>query len=62
MIKLSYDWDWSGAEEEFRRALDLNPGYATTYQWYGIYLALMGKEKKPSNKSNTPRNLTRFRL
>src|SRR5437764_9749742 len=29
-----YDWDWPGAEKEFKRAIELNPRYATTHQWY----------------------------
>ena len=31
--------DWSGIEQEFRRAIDLNPNYATVRQWYAEYLA-----------------------
>jgi serine/threonine-protein kinase len=34
--------DWSGAESEFRRALDLSPGYAVLHQWYGEYLRAKG--------------------
>jgi serine/threonine-protein kinase len=34
-----YDWDWSRSEGEFRRAIALNPGYATARQWYGDLLA-----------------------
>ncbi|HEX8847249.1 MAG TPA: protein kinase [Pyrinomonadaceae bacterium] len=42
-IKLSYEWDWEGAEREFKRALQLKPGYATAHQWYGVYLSEMGR-------------------
>jgi serine/threonine protein kinase/Tfp pilus assembly protein PilF len=38
-----YTWDWPGAEEEFKRALELKPGYATAHQWYGGYLETMGR-------------------
>lgn len=34
-----WDWDWDGADEAFRRAIALNPSYATGYQWYAYYLA-----------------------
>ena len=33
-----HDWDWSGAEESYRRALAINPGYATAHQWYAEFL------------------------
>ena len=38
-----YDWDWAGAEKEFRRAIELNPRYAGAHQWYGGYLEMMGR-------------------
>ncbi|HUR33848.1 MAG TPA: winged helix-turn-helix domain-containing protein [Vicinamibacterales bacterium] len=42
-VHLLFDWDWTRAEDEYRRALDLNPGYADAHGWYGYYLALMGR-------------------
>jgi|GEM_PF-127351 len=40
----NYDWNWTAAEHEFKRALELKPGYATAHHWYGfIYLAAMGR-------------------
>jgi serine/threonine protein kinase/tetratricopeptide (TPR) repeat protein len=42
-IKAVYDWDWSGAEREFQRAIGLNPSYATAYQLYGLALVFMGR-------------------
>jgi len=42
-IKLNYDWDWKGAEKEFKQAIDLNPGYATAHHWYSVYLVWMGR-------------------
>jgi tetratricopeptide (TPR) repeat protein len=38
-----YDWDWSACEEEFKRAIELNPNYATAHHWYGDYLSDMGR-------------------
>jgi len=32
--RMLYDWDWSGAEQEFRQAIALNPNYPTAHQWY----------------------------
>ncbi|MGH9883093.1 MAG: tetratricopeptide repeat protein, partial [Pyrinomonadaceae bacterium] len=42
-VKLSYDWDWLGAEADFKKALELNPKYPTAHQWYASYLVQMGK-------------------
>ena len=41
-IKQRYDWDWSSAEIEFKRALELNPEYAHAHQEYSDYLSAMG--------------------
>jgi len=41
-----YDWDWVGAEKEFKRAIELNPGYATAHQWYAEYLSVMGRHNE----------------
>ena len=38
-----YDWDWKSAEKEYKRAIELNPRYGTAHQWYGGYLAVMGR-------------------
>ncbi|MGB7623186.1 MAG: protein kinase [Terriglobia bacterium] len=41
-----YDWDWAGAEKEFKRAIELNPSYATAHQWYAEYLSVMGRHEE----------------
>jgi len=44
-LKAIYDWDWSGAEQEFRRAIELNPSYATAHHWYAEDLLIrMGRQ------------------
>lgn len=40
-VKFRIDWDWKGAEVEFKRALELKPGYARAHEWYALYLAIM---------------------
>ena len=43
LIEFYYDWNWQQAEQEFQRAIELNPSYATTHQWYSHYLRAMGR-------------------
>ncbi len=38
-----HDWDWEAAGREFRRAIELDPRYASARQWYSWYLAAMGR-------------------
>jgi serine/threonine protein kinase/Tfp pilus assembly protein PilF len=40
---LLYDWDWTTAEQGFKRALELNPNYAPAHQWYSNLLAAQGR-------------------
>jgi serine/threonine-protein kinase len=42
-IKFRFEWDWPGAEAEFTRALDLNPGHAPSRQWHAMFLASRGR-------------------
>jgi TolB-like protein/class 3 adenylate cyclase/Flp pilus assembly protein TadD len=43
MVRFHYEWDWAGAEKEFRRALELNPSYAHAHANYALYLGAMGR-------------------
>jgi len=38
-----YEYDWAGAEREFKRAIELNPNYATAHQWYAQMLGSEGR-------------------
>ncbi len=42
-IKFTYDWDWAGAEQEFKRAIALNPGYDNAHHWYSHELMALGR-------------------
>lgn len=42
-VKQTYDWDWQGADREFKLAIQLNPNYATAHQKYSLYLPIMGR-------------------
>jgi tetratricopeptide (TPR) repeat protein len=41
-----YDWDWEGADREYRRAIELNPNYATAHSWYSEHLSRMGRHEE----------------
>ncbi len=43
VVKLDYDWDWSGAEREFKRAIELNPSDSDAHFWHANYLTCIGK-------------------
>ncbi|MBI3653797.1 MAG: winged helix-turn-helix domain-containing protein [Acidobacteria bacterium] len=43
-----YDWDWAGAEEEFKRCIEANPSYAIAHQSYGLYLIAMKRFEEAS--------------
>ncbi len=43
LVYHSYEWKWEEAENEFKRAIELKPSYATGHQWYGLYLEFRGR-------------------
>jgi tetratricopeptide (TPR) repeat protein len=61
-VKHSYDWDWSGAESEFKQALALNPNYATAHHWYSHYLVAMGRLDEAVNELERARELDPFSI
>jgi serine/threonine-protein kinase len=44
-VQAFYDYDLPGAEKEFKRAIELNPGSASAHQWYGWYLAPLKRDE-----------------
>jgi DNA-binding winged helix-turn-helix (wHTH) protein/TolB-like protein len=42
-IKFYFEWDWPGADAEFKRAIALNPRHPVTHQWYSVYLLAIGR-------------------
>jgi TolB-like protein len=46
--KMSYDWDFSGGEAEFRKALELDPSDATAHQWFSEMLSAIGGRAQES--------------
>ncbi|MEX2284016.1 MAG: BTAD domain-containing putative transcriptional regulator [Gemmatimonadota bacterium] len=44
-VYFNYEWNWKAAEEHFKKALELNGGYAPAYHWYSLLLATQNKMK-----------------
>ena len=42
-IRQEYEWKWDEAQMGFRRAIELNPSYATAHAWYALYLGHVGR-------------------
>jgi len=57
LIAESYDYDWQTAEREFKRAIQLDPGYATAHQWYAEYLSWQGRFEEAFAESDRARQL-----
>ncbi len=57
LIAEQYDYDWQTAEKEFRRAIQLDPGYATGHQWYAECLAFQGRFEEAFAESERARQL-----
>ena len=50
VVQFFFDWDWSAAEREFKRAIELNPNDATAHQWYALYLVNIGRHGEAINE------------
>jgi TolB-like protein/Tfp pilus assembly protein PilF len=57
VVAQDLDWDWNTAEKEYRRAIELDPNYATAHHWYAEYLALMGRFDEASVEIEHARQL-----
>jgi eukaryotic-like serine/threonine-protein kinase len=60
--KLTFDWDWQGAEREFKQAIELNPGYANAHHWYALYLTIMGRHTEAIAEDRRAESLDPFSL
>jgi serine/threonine protein kinase/Tfp pilus assembly protein PilF len=52
-VKLLYDWDWAGAEQEFRRTLELDPGRLDARISYGHLLIHLGRQQEAIGEAQT---------
>jgi TolB-like protein/DNA-binding winged helix-turn-helix (wHTH) protein/Tfp pilus assembly protein PilF len=57
LIVQNYDWDWQTADKEFRRAIELNPNYATAHHWYAEHLTWLGRFDEALRESERARQL-----
>ncbi len=57
VLKLRYDWEWDVAEEEFKRAIALNPDYPQSHYWYANLLAILGRFDEGIRQSQIAREL-----
>jgi TolB-like protein/DNA-binding winged helix-turn-helix (wHTH) protein/Tfp pilus assembly protein PilF len=56
-VRFNYDWDWNAAATGFRRAVELNPSYATAYQRNSLYLMSMGRTSESIAEMNRAHDL-----
>ena len=57
LIAENYDYDWQTAEKEYRRAIQLDPQYATAHQWYAEYLSFQGHFPEALEESERARQI-----
>ncbi len=57
LIVQNYDYDWTTSEREFRRAITLDPNYATAHQWYAEHLMWLGRFDEALAESERARQL-----
>ncbi len=51
-IKFYRDWDWAGAEIEYKRAIKFNPNYATAHHYYAVFSVYMGRFDRALDQYN----------
>jgi TolB-like protein/DNA-binding winged helix-turn-helix (wHTH) protein/Tfp pilus assembly protein PilF len=56
-VALYYDWNWSGAEAAFTRAIAANPNYATAHHWYSVCLTALGRHAEAAREIARAREL-----
>lgn len=57
LIVQNYDYDWQTSEREFKRAIELNPNYATAHHWYAEHLMWQGRFQEALEESDRARRL-----
>src|SRR5689334_13544090 len=61
-VTYRYRLKWDEAEQHFKKAIALNPSYATAHQWYASYLVVMGRMNEAVTEAKTAHELEPFSL
>ena len=56
-VLFGYDWDWAGAEQEYRRAIDLNPNYGAAHHSYALLFGSRGRLDQAIHEEDIARQL-----
>ena len=59
-VDFMWTWEWPSAENEFRRAIELDANYVPAHHWYALYLASMGRHAEADREIRTALNLDPF--
>ncbi len=62
LVKTAYEWDYAAAENEFTRAIELNPNYATAHHWYAHYLVIKRRFPEALNEIQRAHDLDPYSL
>jgi len=59
-VEMILNWNWAGAEREFKRAIELNPNYSPAHVYYAHYLAAMGRSDEALTEAKLALQLDPF--
>src|SRR6202049_3662617 len=62
LVKPAYEWDYAAAENEFTRAIELNPNYSTAHHWYAHYLVIKRRFPEALNEIQRAHDLDPYSL
>src|SRR5260370_17061732 len=57
LVKHYYEWDWQGAEREYKRAIELSPSYAIAHLRYARFLSMVARHVDPIPEIKPPPDL-----
>ena len=58
LVSGAYEWNWTKAEQEYLRAIELSPGSASAHDWYGWYLAQVGRTDEAIDRLRLAQHLS----